>query len=149
MRKLTLGIALLAALGAGAAIAQTTTLVGGTAPGVAAAVETESYTGSISAIDAARRMISVKGDGGGVAEINAGPEVKNFDQLKVGDRVTIELTKALALELRMGAPRRSRARTKPTGSRPAPARRRAARSARARRSWPRSLQWTRRRAPSH
>lgn len=103
MRKLTLGITLLAALGAGAAFAQTTTLVGGTAPGVAAAVETESYTGSISAIDAATRMITVKGDGGGVADINAGPDVKNFDQLKVGDRVTIELTKALALELRKGS----------------------------------------------
>ena len=100
MRKLTLTMALLAALGSGAALAQTSTVVAGSAPGVAAAVETESYSGTISAIDAETRMVTVKGDGGGEAQINVGPEAKNFGQLKVGDRVTMELTRALALELR-------------------------------------------------
>ena len=56
--------------------------------------------GTISAINAETRMVTVRGDGGGVAEINAGPDVKNFGQLKAGDRVTMELTRALALELR-------------------------------------------------
>lgn len=100
MRKLTLGIALLAALGSGATLAQTITEVEKSAPGVATAVETESYSGTISAINAETRMITVNGDGSGSAEINAGPEVKNFAQLKAGDRVTIAFTKALALELR-------------------------------------------------
>lgn len=103
MRKLTLGIALLAALGSGATRAQTITEVEKSAPGVATAVETESYTGIISAINAETRMVTVQGEGGGSAEINAGPDVKNFAQLKAGDRVTIEFTKALALELRKGS----------------------------------------------
>jgi Cu/Ag efflux protein CusF len=36
-------------------------------------------------------------------EFIAGPDVKNFAQLKVGDRVTMEITRALALELRKGS----------------------------------------------
>jgi Cu/Ag efflux protein CusF len=100
MRKLTLSLALAAAMASVTALAQTTTVVAGSAPGVAAAVETESYTGTISAINAETRIVSITGDGGGKAEIIAGPEVKNFAQLKAGDRVTIELTKAVALELR-------------------------------------------------
>lgn len=103
MRKLTISLALLAALGSGSVLAQTTTLVGGSAPGVAAAVETETYTGTISAIDAGTRIVTIKGDGGHTAEVIAGPEVKNFEQLKTGDRVTMELTRALALELRKGS----------------------------------------------
>lgn len=100
MRKLTISLALAAAMAAVPALAQTTTVVAGSAPGVAAAVETESYTGTISAIDAETRMVTVRGEGGGEAQINVGPEAKNFGQLKVGDRVTMELTRALALELR-------------------------------------------------
>jgi len=100
MRTLTLSLALAAAMASVTALAQTTTVVAGSAPGVAAAVETESYTGTISAINAETRIVSITGDGGGKAEIIAGPEVKNFAQLKAGDRVTIELTKAVALELR-------------------------------------------------
>jgi Cu/Ag efflux protein CusF len=100
MRKLTISLALAAAMASVTALAQTATVVAGSAPGVAAAVETESYTGTISAIDAEARMVTVKGDGGAEAQINVGPEAKNFGQLKVGDRVTMELTRALALELR-------------------------------------------------
>lgn len=100
MRKLTISLALAAAMASVTALAQTATVVAGSAPGVAAAVETESYTGTISAINAETRMVSVKGDGGAEAQINVGPEAKNFGQLKVGDRVTMEITRALALELR-------------------------------------------------
>ena len=103
MRKLTLSIALLAALGSGNILAQTTTLVGGTAPGVAAAAETESHTGTITQIDPETRIVAITGEGGKKAEIIAGPEVNNFAQLKVGDSVTIEFTRALALELRKGS----------------------------------------------
>jgi hypothetical protein len=37
-----------------------------------------------------------------VADIVAGPEVKNFDQIKVGDTVTAEYAQALTLELKKG-----------------------------------------------
>ena len=100
MRKLTISLALAAAMASVTALAQTATVVAGSAPGVAAAVEAESYMRTISAIDAEARMVTVKGDGGAEAQINVGPEAKNFGQLKVGDRVTMELTRALALELR-------------------------------------------------
>jgi Cu/Ag efflux protein CusF len=47
-----------------------------------------SETAVIVAIDATNRLISLKGDDGLVETISAGPEVKRFNELKVGDKVT-------------------------------------------------------------
>src|SRR5262249_47511692 len=74
----------------------------GTAPGKAAAVQTIQLTATITKIDAKTREVTMKGPEGREATIVAGPEVKNFAQLKVGDKVQAEYTQALALELKKG-----------------------------------------------
>ena len=67
--------------------------------GIAQAVD---VTATISAIDAAKREITLKGPDGKDVTMVAGPEVKNFSQLKVGDKVDIQYVEALALELKKG-----------------------------------------------
>jgi hypothetical protein len=39
---------------------------------------------------------------GRIVDVQAGAEVKNFDKIKVGDKVTAEYTQALSLELKKG-----------------------------------------------
>ena len=56
-------------------------------------------TGSIEAIDRARRIVSVRGPRGNVVDIVAGPEVRNFDQIQAGDTVAVRYYQALGLAL--------------------------------------------------
>ena len=56
----------------------------------------------ITAIDEASRHVTVTGAGGNEVTLVAGPEVKNFAQLKVGDVVTVKYLQSLALELKKG-----------------------------------------------
>jgi len=67
--------------------------------GIAQAVD---VTATISALDAAKREITLKGPDGKDVTMVAGPEVKNFSQLKVGDKVDIQYVEALVLELKKG-----------------------------------------------
>jgi len=68
-------------------------------PGKAAAVKTVELRGTVAAIDKARRALSVKGATRTV-EVVAGEEVKNFDQIKVGDEMVVRYVEALTLELK-------------------------------------------------
>ena len=68
-------------------------------PGKAAVMATIEVTASITAIDKATRMVTLKGPKRTV-EIVAGDDVKNFEQLKVGDNVTVKFVEALTLELK-------------------------------------------------
>lgn len=54
---------------------------------------------TVVAIDAKTREITLKGPEGDEATITAGPEVRNFDQIKRGDKVIIEYYEALAVAL--------------------------------------------------
>ena len=67
--------------------------------GIAQAVD---VTATISALDAAKREITLKGPDGKEVTMVAGPEVKNYGQLKVGDKVDIQYVEALVLELKKG-----------------------------------------------
>lgn len=58
--------------------------------------------GVIQAIDPATREITIKGDKGRIVQIRVDESVKNFAQLKVGDRVQAEYKVAVALALRKG-----------------------------------------------
>ena len=58
--------------------------------------------GKITAIDAENRRITLLGGGGRILTLVAGPEVKNFAQLKVDDIVKLEYLQSLALELKKG-----------------------------------------------
>ena len=52
------------------------------------------------AIDKATRTLTLKGPEGNVMDVVAGDEVKNFDQIKLGDFVVVRYAQALTLELR-------------------------------------------------
>lgn len=103
MRKLilTASIALVATVSLPIA-AQTDTTMVGTAPGVAGTARTIKMTATITAIDPATRAVTLKGPRGNEITVTAGPEVKNFAQMKVGDRVNAEYVEALTLELKKG-----------------------------------------------
>ena len=53
----------------------------------------------ITAIDKAKRKLTYKNASGQVSDIVAGDEVRNFDQIKVGDSVLVEYMRALTLTL--------------------------------------------------
>jgi len=82
--------------------AQTAGGVVATAPGKAAMVETVKATATITALDKATRDVTLKGPQGNQMTVTAGPEVKNFDQLKVGDQVDLQYIEAMTLELKKG-----------------------------------------------
>jgi Cu/Ag efflux protein CusF len=71
-----------------------------TAPGAAMGIETTKATATVVGIDPAARMVTLKRPNGKVVNVNAGNEVQNFDQIKVGDTVAAEYTQALAVDLK-------------------------------------------------
>lgn len=101
----TLLLAALAAVCAGLALpssAQSGDAVIMKAPGAVGVARTMQVTATISAIDRASRIVVLKGPKGRELAMSAGPEVKNFEQLKVGDQVEAQYLEALALELHKG-----------------------------------------------
>ena len=102
MQKLLIGLGLAAFAFVGAAIAQTGGVVVGSAPGKAGAAQTVQVTATIAAIDKATRDVTLKGPQGNEIVVTAGPEVKNFDNMKVGDQVNAQYVEALTLELKKG-----------------------------------------------
>jgi hypothetical protein len=84
------------------AAAQTTSVTAASAPGKGAIAETVKVQATITAIDKKPRDVKLKGAKGDEITVTAGPEVKNFDNMKVGDLVTVEYLRALALELKKG-----------------------------------------------
>lgn len=70
--------------------------------GPVVAVQTLSMTGKLTAVDPARRQLEVKGQDGRVATVVAGPQVRNFDKLKLGDQVTMRYTQAQSLAIAKG-----------------------------------------------
>ena len=59
----------------------------------------ESITATITAIDAAKREISLKGPKGNVVTVEVSKDVKRFNELKVGDEVTVKYTESLVARL--------------------------------------------------
>ena len=103
MRRLVLiaGIAITSALALPVA-AQTGAVVTSSAPGKGAIAETIKVQATVTAIDKKTREVRLKAPQGEEQTVTAGPEVKNFDQIKVGNMVTVEYLRALALELKKG-----------------------------------------------
>jgi hypothetical protein len=127
--SLTFALALSAAAYAGTALAQKPDVKGGAVvasePGKATAVRAVEISAQVVAIDKATRTVSLKTPKGDVVDIVASAEVKNFDQVKVGDFLFVRYAQALTLELQKvktsaGQPtvREEAAKAKP-GERPA------------------------------
>jgi len=103
MNKLWTAIAVSLAVTVAAPLhAQTGGAAVATAPGKAVIAETVKLTGTITAIDAKTRDVTIKGAQGNEIVVTAGPDVKNFDKLKVGDTVGLQYVEALTLELKKG-----------------------------------------------
>jgi hypothetical protein len=66
-------------------------------------VDTFTTTATVTRIDAARREFTLATPNGHRAKYKAGPEVVNFDQIQVGDRVKAVLTEEVAVALGKGA----------------------------------------------
>ncbi len=103
MRSLVLGIAIavLSTLALPVS-AQTSTVTAASAPGKGTVAETVTAQATITAIDKKTRDVTLKGSEGDELTVTAGPEVKNFDNMKVGDKVNVEYAQALTLELKKG-----------------------------------------------
>jgi len=103
MRKFSAGVGIVVAFAlAGSALAQTGAVAVGTAPGMAGVAQTVKMTATITAIDAATRDVTLKGPQWNEVTVTAGPEVKNFANMKVGDQVDVQYVEALTLELKKG-----------------------------------------------
>ena len=78
---------------------------------------------TIEAIDTENRLLSLRGPSG-MATIQAGPEIKNFDQIHVGDEVKVTYTAAVAAKVTKSKEQAATtvdaaSYTAPTGSKPA------------------------------
>lgn len=56
-------------------------------------------TAKVTAIDPKTRAVTLQRDDGSLFTINAGKEVRNFDQIKVGDIVTATYLQAMAVDI--------------------------------------------------
>jgi hypothetical protein len=71
-------------------------------PGKVAMARAVKASALVTAIDAASRTLMLKGPEGGVFELVAGDEVRNFDQIKVGDSVVVTYVRGLTMEVKKG-----------------------------------------------
>ncbi len=72
------------------------------APGKVEMAQVVEGSAVITAIDKAKRTFDIKRQNGDIVTIVASPDLKSFDQLKVGDTVSVSYTESLALELKKG-----------------------------------------------
>ena len=102
MRKLSILAIVVAAAAAPYALAQKPEASGvvGVAPGKAAAAQTVKATATVEAVDKATRTVTLKMPSGNSHKVVAGEEVRNFDQIKAGDKVNVQYIEALTLELK-------------------------------------------------
>lgn len=70
------------------------------APGAGAVSEAVQLQGKIKSVDKKRRSVVIVGPNGNELQMNLSDEVRNFDQIRVGDLVTLTMMQAVALELR-------------------------------------------------
>jgi len=75
-------------------------VVTASSPGKVAMAETVKASAKVTAIDKATRTVTLKTADGRSFDVVAGDEVKNFDQVKTGDRVVVQYVRALTLEVR-------------------------------------------------
>ena len=83
-------------------------------------VDAATLNGKITAIDKARRIVSVQGDKGESISLHIGPNIANFDNLKVGDQVAARYTEAVALAIAKGSSSDIRTKVEADAARMAP-----------------------------
>ena len=68
-------------------------------PGQATIAQKRRLVATVEAIDAAKREITLKGPKGKVVPLSVSPDVRNLEQVKVGDQVVVTYIEALSLTL--------------------------------------------------
>lgn len=71
-----------------------------TAPGKGVAMQAARASAVVQSIDTANRTVTLKMANGHTNTVEAGPDVRNFDQIKVGDTLTVKYLEAFAIELK-------------------------------------------------
>jgi hypothetical protein len=71
----------------------------GAAP-AAVVADTVTSTAKVASIDRVNRKVTLRSDDGKEETLTLGPEVRNFDQIEVGDTVTAEYVEAIAVFVR-------------------------------------------------
>jgi ribosomal protein L6P/L9E len=102
--KLILGTALLGAACLPALAQQkpdaAAAVVAASAPGTGTIASAVMISARVESIDKAQRQLTLKGPKGNVQTVTAGPEVRNFDQIQVGDMVVARFIESLTLTLK-------------------------------------------------
>jgi Cu/Ag efflux protein CusF len=80
-----------------------TVAAAGAVPGGVGGVRVVEATATITAIDKATREVTLKGPQGDEFVVQAGPDIKNFEAMKVGDHVHARYVEALTLDLHKGS----------------------------------------------
>lgn len=73
-------------------------------PDGAIIVDTFTTSATVTAIETAKRKLTLVTPGGQRSTYKAGPEVVNFSQIQVGDQVKVKLTEEVAVFIGSGAP---------------------------------------------
>jgi Cu/Ag efflux protein CusF len=71
-------------------------------PGKATAARVRTVSATVTEVDAAKGYVTLKGPKGNELPLKVGPEVRNLDQVKVGDKVTVKYLESLSLTLMKG-----------------------------------------------
>jgi hypothetical protein len=69
-------------------------------PGQATIAQKRSIVATVEAVDVAKREITLKGPKGKVVPLSVSPEVRNLEQVKVGDSLKVTYVEALSLTLK-------------------------------------------------
>ena len=72
------------------------------APGMAVGANVVTVSAKVVALDKDKRLVTLQGPLGNQFRVVAGKEVRNFDQIKVGDELVVTHAEALTLELKKG-----------------------------------------------
>jgi hypothetical protein len=68
-------------------------------PGEVTGSRSEKLSATVKAIDHATREVSLEGPGGESESFKVGDEVRNLDQIKVGDKIVVEFLRGLMLQI--------------------------------------------------
>lgn len=72
----------------------------GTAPGKAGALQVVQASATVESVDPATRTVTLKLPRGETRSFVAGDEVRNFDQIKAGDKLDVKYLEAFTIELK-------------------------------------------------
>jgi Cu/Ag efflux protein CusF len=90
---------LLGGIGAAASAQTGGTVAIETSPGKATAVQVKEVVATVESVDAKSRLVMLRDASGREHAIIASPEVRNLEQVKKGDRVTVQYAESLSLKL--------------------------------------------------